>query len=764
MVGVVGPLLVGVRLTATYGICEGCHRQTYTYKQGTDNANHSTNPCMNCHDHTGGFKGAGHQAGANCKGCHNTAQGSRPAIQPEFEKKAAHIDNSWANIASTDCEKCHYEPSSDGIIRLKIWGGTTWDGSTTITYNATQKYNANQFCLGCHDSDTSTTDIFAYGTATPADINTRWSTLVSNTKNYSKFSQTNYNVVPQVLKVYNPHKFPATNDSKGVGDMTSYRYDAARTVSDTAHVACLDCHPSHGSNNVSGARGTGTYPTTYNTSTGAKGGVMILDARPSGTAQAYTKEEQMCWDCHRVGMDYRGDDVGGTPDPLNRWGKHSGTNFVGTWGTTTPFSFKQAKSFDSSHFYPDKPLTYGATGYRGAGNNSTRTNLACSTCHNPHGIATADTNAAFRLPILRGTWLTSPYIEDRPPLSGEGKSPAFYNWRTSTSATYDMGGSSLGARISPEFSLNKTADYGQGYAAGAGTGAGGYFIDENTWGTSGGWVPGGSDPDKFGYWASSSLGSVPTNRTGFLAVTIKHFDNTSQVTNDENLTLTSAHFAGLCFTSGCHTSSGIQTYWPGHAAVPGQTSGSTDWVNMFNRPWMMQMQEVGIGNTSETGTGDNWGDLTAKAAMSYTTSNDAGYKWGYSPLDPTAVQAGYHKFPCSKCHTPHSSILPRLMTTNCLDIGSASKTTIKNGTYQYPQATGTWNAAAGAGSLAMLDLPTNLTSADGWMFSVSCHADVDGPGNATPLGRNGVAGTAPAASPSPGTYNGVRGWNNVTPW
>jgi len=33
----------------------------------------------------------------------------------------------------------------------------------------------------------------------------------------------------------------------------------------------------------------------------------------------------------------------------------------------------------------------------------------------------------------------------------------------------------------------------------------------------------------------------------------------------------------------------------------------------------------------------------------------------------TGIQAGYHEFSCSKCHTPHAGELPALMRTNCLD-------------------------------------------------------------------------------------------------
>ncbi|RMG56811.1 MAG: CxxxxCH/CxxCH domain-containing protein, partial [Deltaproteobacteria bacterium] len=48
--------------TSTYGICEVCHNQTYTYNRTTDNAgNHvnRTTRCTTCHKHTSGFQGLG---------------------------------------------------------------------------------------------------------------------------------------------------------------------------------------------------------------------------------------------------------------------------------------------------------------------------------------------------------------------------------------------------------------------------------------------------------------------------------------------------------------------------------------------------------------------------------------------------------------------------------------------------------------------------------------------------------------------------------
>ena len=321
----------------------------------------------------------------------------------------------------------------------------------------------------------------------------------------------------------------------------------------------------------------------------------------------------------------------------------------------------------------------------------------------------------------------------------------FYNWRYSTTAgsTYSLsGGNAQGARISPEFTWNKASEYGLGYGTSGGTGYNGYYIDENTFGTKGGWRPGGAAPHQFGYWASSA------NRTTWAngGITIAHFnDNTGM--NTEGAVLDNTRFAGLC--AACHNFTALSTAWGGHVVVPGVTGA---WTNMFNRPYMMQLQTVGRG-MSGIGKGDNWGQIDADMT-GYTTGNDSGYKWGYSPIDNASAQSGYHKFPCSKCHTPHASILPRLMTSNCLDIGSG-KTTIKNSAYAYPTGGLAWNTL----TLGLQGLPTSYTGTnDAWALSVTCHADTDQAGNDTP-----IEGTAPG-TPAANTFNGAKGWNRVTPW
>jgi hypothetical protein len=635
-------------------------------------------------------------------------------------------------MSHTDCRQCHYEETDDGEVMLYVWGANST--ASTITYDGTfaNRYQVNVMCLSCHDADTTTA---VWGGNPPADIDAIWTD--STTASYSKFDPDVYNVVPQLTKSYSPHNYPATNIAKFDGsgtdaNMTQYEY-TTRTVSDSAPVACLDCHPAHGSSVGSGSNQGG-----YNTATGASGGIMLLEARPAGSAQTYSNEEELCWDCHKEGMDYKGDT--GTTASVTEW--------QGNW-QNTPFDVKRG-AFRSSHFYPSKNgawtvsgsenLTTGSVTATGTPP-STRTNISCSTCHDPHGVPTG-TLRASKVPILRGTWLTSPYKEDRPPFedgtSGDANgynavNDVYGEWRFGTGENSGetvvsgngAGDGARGARLAPVFTLNMPADLGFGYGAGdaattygkdPGTGArdtGGYFIDENTFGTSGGYFHPMYDKK------ANPLGTVPGQQFGtwydgssLQSITINHF---SDDTNYDTL----AEFAGLCIT--CHPETDLDNF-DVHKTVPGVADAGIAWSNLFSRPYMHVMQRYNQNTLSLTEC--DWGDLAGYAAGGTWHDGECGYRWGYPPNDPTSAQTSYHQYSCSKCHTPHAARLERLLVTNCLDVGS-STTQARHSSYVWPQTYGggAWGIASGV---------------DPWVYNVTCHADHSG----------GTGG----------------GWNSISPW
>jgi hypothetical protein len=94
--------------------------------------------------------------------------------------------------------------------------------------------------------------------------------------------------------------------------------------------------------------------------------------------------------------------------------------------------------------------------------------------------------------------------------------------------------------------------------------------------------------------------------------------------------------------------------------------------------WGTEMMNANAGiNNSERGPAWATGYYGA-AAGSYNTTpgNLTGYNDWYST---NTTQVNYHKFTCSKCHSPHASGLPALLVTNCLDI-PLSNWSVKTGT------------------------------------------------------------------------------------
>jgi hypothetical protein len=360
-----------------------------------------------------------------------------------------------------------------------------------------------------------------------------------------------------------------------------------------------------------------------------------------------------------------------------------------------------------------------------------------------------------------------------------------------------------GARLVPDLGIgsagtknNPTAP-GFGYSTTKSASVGdGYFIDENTFGvgsissttSGGGWKPttAGWAPasQEWGTWdgfntlapAASSNPPDPATKWWILP---KHFDGylgytetgAPAIATSGGATPTDAPsggmtdnvFGGLCLK--CHPRDtagstaallGTGYVYAGHVSVAGwgATGPATKvMVDNTNRPKMHQEQRVGINNY--LGVDGTWGDLT-NPPSGWPHDGPVGYRWATDPgwiagtgtskypTNKASRQESYHRFPCSKCHTPHASRLPRLMVTNCLDVGT-SNTVLKNTSYVYPQTTTV--STNGEFGLQTTDTP--------WMFAVTCHAY-----------RNAAKATR-ATGASQRWYTtapGTNGWNDVTPW
>jgi hypothetical protein len=274
------------------------------------------------------------------------------------------------------------------------------------------------------------------------------------------------------------------------------------------------------------------------------------------------------------------------------------------------------------------------------------------------------------VPILKGTWLISPYKEDR---AGVWNSATPLDQWTNPSAELDDFTESQGAggvngrpRPAPDFRFSKPLKPGFGYANQTGTiGHDGYFIDDNTFGLTGGFRPATDDhglatKNQFGIWYRDQRAGYGPSLV--MPLTVNH------------ITETDTQFGGLCLQ--CHTQTALKTAWPGHGTVKGWGGATKDLITSSVASRMHNMK-----------------DLKSAQEGNYAS----GYRWGMDPINQRTngyIQTDYHQFPCSKCHTPHASSLPRMLSTNCLNITHASantKRTSQGATNCHNSTRGFWN-------------------------------------------------------------------------
>jgi len=423
---------------------------------------------------------------------------------------------------------------------------------------------------------------------------------------------------------------------------------------------CEDCHFAGHTTRTSGTFGIDWYATTMGTDYTADAKVYIKKYLGSETTEA-----EICWNCHEAQ----------NPD-VSEWDGTNATYDYGyvttndlNWFTTTwesaIFSYKGGGL--TTAINSNGASTHGTIG--GADGVDTAAEIGCTRCHDVHGIdhnGTSTTSA----PYLRGSWESNPFPEDGAPRDGDAIGNATDTYTGDTGRGKAPRSANIGYRDS--------------------TGAGTASTAENTYG---GW-------------------QIEQNNGGRYTTAI-------------------ADFAGLCFK--CHVDgSTIEsgTTWTGHNAVVPGFGGSDGESNIFKtsirrdlssgfNDWRhadishMGSDEAGQdgttylgglrtgadtgGNSWVTGIGPDAGKPTTEGYTHVQTAmpdNPSGAgalnsAWNLI-VDDGTTQSGFHQFPCSKCHNPHASRLPKLMITNCLDVQNNSWDGAVSGDPS------TWNTGNGA--------------------------------------------------------------------
>lgn len=427
--------------------------------------------------------------------------------------------------------------------------------------------------------------------------------------------------------------------------------------------------------------------------------------RLGGSATTGSTEAEICWNCHDQNNNNSLADAG----DVSEWGTNTGGTynygsyagkswFSGATWSSANFSYKSgalnakpgAQARWSSH---DTGSTAG-TSTEQLHMAGTQNGVVCSYCHDVHDLNRATGDATSGAPYLRGSWRPSGYREDGAPQNGQ-------SWSTGTSVYH--------AGTTTTTTVPRSSNAENGY--------GGYQIDQNN----------GNPNASYSY-----------------------------ATND-----------GLCNL--CHTQVSIQTAWAGHknavkgfandTTVPDRNifsnavTGRSTLNNRFNPGMAYQgvtnyYTKTWMGGFRETASGAGQGLTQPKVDGQSYGYQAANFLWGtqgtgLTNIDITgsSVNADYHSFSCSKCHTPHASRLPRLMITNCLDVKNNSWD--DNSTFLNDARWSNWanlTPASGANGYHQLAYAKSAQN---------CHRYVDQNGNRV----------YDAATPFESA-----GWNTATPW
>lgn len=405
----------------------------FSYTQGTQTCSN-----ISCHGNTEAQWGS-----TGCLGCHGVVQGTRAVVGSQFAGNSHHIQG--VQIADTHCYQCHWESNSDGTIAATYHGGTTspsaivdlviYDmaarpvnyalGTSAIQYTAdgsrTEISKLNTHCLGCHSDQNSTTEPFGDG-KTPQEyawdgssVDNRYSQ--TDTTSYGKYTATTNAAQKIQTKAYSAHG-QATLNQGGWSATTGIDGVLPNTRGGTENVVCFDCHNSHGSE-VSGTTTSYASATTNggilkDVQAGLGGSSVTYQPTTGGTAQEKNQRNpgaDLCIDCHLTAdgttvqpWGYQ-TTFGATKQIL---GYYDPPEFASTGsGQQTRYAYKSQRVVDGGHFGASSALDTAAMG---------AINGLCTPCHDPHGVSTTlGADQVYGVPLLKGTWLTSPYREDVAP-------------------------------------------------------------------------------------------------------------------------------------------------------------------------------------------------------------------------------------------------------------------------------------------------------------------------------------------------------------
>ena len=431
-------------------VCTNCHEHRFTDSHADDLA------CNTCHKNKPVPRHSGFGLPRDCTKCHSGTIGMRMDVMGQMKANSHHVQG--VTVTNKHCYACHWESTAEGLIDVKhhqgynyknyssvknapvdlvVWGaGVRPDGyklySTAVRFLASNIGTADEraevtkltnVCISCHSNQNNNTQPFN-DCKTPRQyawdlqsIAARYSQ--TGTANWGKYNSTTYpnaNQKDRVIKAFSAHGNAAANQG-GFDPANGLDMAISNSRGGGQNVQCFDCHSSHGSKVVgvtssyisfngmkNGANlketqaGKGGYSMSYKASANAA----------AGAVNPYKAGAGQCFDCHLT------QNAGATP-----WGYQS------TFGATAPIKgYSDSSMFGNTppaymQRYPYKTASIKGGHFKASNflNHSTaaqnKIEGLCTPCHDPHGVSpTLGAKMPYALPMLKGTWMTSPYKED----------------------------------------------------------------------------------------------------------------------------------------------------------------------------------------------------------------------------------------------------------------------------------------------------------------------------------------------------------------
>lgn len=469
-------------------ICTTCHEHRFADSHGSGKA------CNSCHQNKPVPRHGAFSLPRDCTKCHAGVVGNRTDVMSQLNDNTSnshHIQG--VTPTNEQCYVCHWEATPEGLINtlyhegfnfrrytsvknakvdLVIWGAryrpTRYSNNTTaIQFMASKMGNddagarresqkLNGHCIGCHSDQNNDTQPFK-DCKTPRQyawdgqsVAARYSQ--TDTTSWGKNSANNKGV----SKAFSAHGQAKSNQGGWtLGASPTINYGGKRngptgydenynSWSINYSINCYDCHNSHGSR-------TAGVTSSYKTFNGTKNGGNLKETQinrggytmsykassnsDAGAINPYNAGAGQCFDCHISRNSKTAVTNGATP-----WGYFSTFAIdmpimgvmdterfavAGTPGYMQLDSFKQ-KSMKGGHFKSTLPVIDTA-------NMTGSIDGLCTPCHDPHGVSpTLGSKQAYAVPLLKGTWLTSPYKIETAPVSAvnppkASSTPSYFN-------------------------------------------------------------------------------------------------------------------------------------------------------------------------------------------------------------------------------------------------------------------------------------------------------------------------------------------------